>query len=567
MKHFVIFIFIFWASWTASAQVRYDADLHSPVDIPILLAANFGELRKNHFHTGLDIKTNGQEGYKLYAIADGYVSRVQISPFGYGKVVYVTHPELGITSVYAHCQKFIGNVADFVLAEQQKVAFFEIERYAEPHEVPVKKGQVIALSGNTGSSTAPHLHFEIRETDSERPINPLLFPLFNVADSRPPEIRGIKVYAVSQFGYRIPGKEKVVSVTPSNGKYLISGNKVTIPSHFCSESGGVGLAFRVIDRYDGAHNICGLYEGHLEVGTDTTYRQRMAMLDFAYNRQINTHKDYEDFKYKGVGYEKYFRTPHNLLPIYPNTGNGILGFFPNNTYPIRYSAFDFAGNLSALTFELSVLDGVLRNEDTPYDRYDPSYMYPDSVYHFSGADYQILFRDFLLYEPVPKKLIHHSGKLTFGDPRTPLDGFFTVRMKLPENVSVPEKALVVVNQGSQKPLGGTVKDGWIETKSRDFGVFQVVVDSVPPVISPRNFTPGGSMSGRNLLTMSISDGLAGLAYYGLFINGEYVVLEFEPKSTQHFASVKDLAPGKYELKIVARDKVGNETIKEFTLTR
>lgn len=556
-----------WISFLGKAQIRYDADLHAPVDIPILLAANFGELRKNHFHTGLDIKTNGQEGYKLYSIADGYVSRVQVSPYGYGKVVYITHPELGITSVYAHCQKFSGNVADYVLAHQQKAAFYEVELFPKPEELPVKRGQVIALSGNTGGSTAPHLHFELRETESERPINPILFPIFNVADSRPPEIRGIKVYAVSKFGYRIPGKEKVITVTPSGGKYVVSGNKVTVPAHFCSEHGGVGLAFRVIDRYDGAHNICGIYEGHLEVGSDTTYRQRMAILDFTYNRQINTHKDYEDFKFKGVGYEKYFRTPHNLLPIYPNTGNGILGFSPNNVYPIRYSAFDFAGNLSALAFELSILDGALRNEDTPFDQYDASYMYPDSVYHFSGEEYQILFRDFLLYEPIPKRVTYQSGKLTFGDSKIPLDGFFTLSMKLPAHVDKAEKAVIVVNQDSRKSLGGSVKDGWIRTQSRDMGSFEVVMDTTAPTIRPTNFVYGGSIAGKSVLTFAIADDLSGLVYYALFINGEYVVLEFEPKRSQHFASVKGLGPGTHACKIVARDKVGNELIKEFTLIR
>lgn len=566
MREVVIFLNIL-IHLNTSGQIRYDADLHPPVDIPILLAGNFGELRKNHFHTGIDIKTNGQEGYKLYSVADGYVSRVQVSPYGYGKVVYITHPELGITSVYAHCQQFKGNVADYVLQHQLKTAFFEVELYPKPGEVPVKRGQVIALSGNTGGSTAPHLHFEIRETETEFPINPILFTRIAIPDNRPPEIRGVKVYAVSQYGYRIPGKEKVVSVTPSGGKYVVSGNKVTLPSHFCSEHGGVGLAFRVIDRYDGAPNICGIFEGHLEVGSDTIYRQRMAMLDFAYNRQINTHKDYEAFVASKAGYEKYFRTPHNQLPIYPNSGNGILGFFPNNSYPIRYSAFDFAGNLSQLAFELSITEGPLRNEDTPFDRYDANYMYPDSVYHFKDANYQILFRDWVLYEPIPKNIHYTENRLTFGNPQTPLDGYFTLSMKLPNTVTQPDKAVIVVNNGSVKSLGGTFKDGWIQTKSRDMGIFEVVMDTLAPTIRASNFTPGGSIAGKSMLTFSIAEELSGLVYYALFINGEYVVLEYEPKRRQHFAYVKQLAAGKHAVKVVARDKVGNETMWEFSVTR
>ena len=561
-----ITLFIFTQSF---GQTPYEADLHSPVGIPIILAANFGELRTNHFHTGIDIKTEGKEGYRLYAIADGYVSRIKVSPTGYGKAIYIDHPELGITSVYAHCQNFSGEIYTYTLSEQKKAEFYEVELFPTENQLSVKKGDVVAISGNTGGSTAPHLHFEIRDTKTEHPLNPLMFKSFHVADSRAPEIRAIKLYAVSQYGYRIPGKEKTIATTKSGSRYVISGNKTTLPAHFCSEHGGVGLAVRVIDRYDAAQNVCGIYEGHLQVNGDTSYIQRMSRLDFDVNRQINTHMDYEEFKFKRLGYEKYFRTPHNKLPIYPYNGNGILGFYPGNSYILDYSAADLKGNKSPLSFELTISDGELRKEDTPYDMYDANYMYPDSVYQFNGEHYQILFRDQLLYEPLKKVVNWSDNVLTFGDVKAPLDGSYRLSMKLPPSISKPDKAVIEVTnyKGSKSSLGGVVKEGWITADVREMGSFTVKEDTIPPTVKNTNFVNGANISTKSLLTWSVSDDFSGLVYYALFINGQYTLLENEPKRNQLFVSVKDFPSGALELKLVARDAVGNEVEYLYSLTK
>jgi len=569
MKYLTWVIITLFTSTHSIGQVSYDADLHSPVGIPIILAGNFGELRSNHFHTGIDIKTEGKEGYKLYAIADGYVSRIKVSPTGYGKAVYINHPELGITSVYAHCQNFSGEIYTYTLIEQKKAEFYEVELFPSENQLRVKKGDVVAISGNTGGSTAPHLHFEIRETKTENPLNPLLFKFLKVADNRAPEIRAIKIYAVSQYGYRIPSKEKTIATVKSGNDYVISGNKTTVPAHFCSEHGGVGVAVRVVDRYDAAQNVCGIYEAHLKINGDTAYRQQMSRLDFNVNRQINTHMDYEEFKFKKLGYEKYFRTPHNKLLIYPNTGNGILGFYPGNSYQLDYSTNDVSGNVSRLKFELTISEGELRKEDTPYDRYDAAYMYPDSIYQFMGEDYQILFRDLLLYEPTKKIVSWANQTLTFGDSKTPLDGYYKLSMKLPPSIKNPEKAVIEVTnyKGGKSSLGGIVKEGWITADVREMGVFTVKEDTIPPTVRNSNFVNGANISTKSLLTWSVSDDFSGLVYYALFINGTYTLLEYEPKRNQLFASVKDFLSGTLELKLVARDVAGNEVDYIYNVTK
>ncbi|MDG1659255.1 MAG: M23 family metallopeptidase [Crocinitomicaceae bacterium] len=211
MIKFLLVCIFFSLSLTFSFGQSIPAEgYHAPLGIPLILSSNFGELRPNHFHMGIDFKTNNRIGYNLYSIEEGIVSRIKVSPYGYGKVVYIDHPN-GITSVYAHCSEFKGLVDSIVRATQEKEQNYAVEIFPKPNEIKLKRGEVFALSGNTGSSTAPHVHFEIRETKTEAALNPLVFG-FDIADSKKPEIRGLKIYGLTKDGYQHPGKSVVRSV-------------------------------------------------------------------------------------------------------------------------------------------------------------------------------------------------------------------------------------------------------------------------------------------------------------------------------------------------------------------
>ena len=213
-----------------------DYNFHKPLSIPISIGAYFGDLRPNHFHMGVDYRTNGVEGLNLHSISDGYVSRVRVTPYGYGKVVYINHSG-GLTSVYAHCSKFIGKLDSVVNVAKLNQQNNEIELYLDSNAVPLKRGEVFALSGNTGSSTGPHLHFEIRETATDTPLNPLLYGLGN-KDISKPTINSIKVYGLSNEGFIIPKKSKSINIT--NGK-LATGNTIVLPANFTMVYGAIGI--------------------------------------------------------------------------------------------------------------------------------------------------------------------------------------------------------------------------------------------------------------------------------------------------------------------------------------
>ena len=290
------------------AQVLPKPSYHSPLAIPLILSANFGEIRPNHFHMGVDFKTNGKEGLSLFSIDDGYVSRVKTSPYGYGKVIYINHPN-SITSVYAHCSSFEGKIDSLVRSVQFQQESTEIDVYLTPEDIKVTKGQRIARSGNTGSSTAPHLHFELRDTKTEEALNPLVFG-FDIPDHKTPILNSVKLYIVDENGYPIPGKSQALPINQAGKSFLLNGGGFTLEADCCALNEFVGLAINGIDTYDGAQNHCGLYETTLLKGQHVVFGQQIDRISFGDSRYVNSHTDYEEYKTHKSKYHKGFRTKH-----------------------------------------------------------------------------------------------------------------------------------------------------------------------------------------------------------------------------------------------------------------
>lgn len=565
-KFFCVFAFLSVCLFcTGQYKLDTNYNFHPPLKIPLILAANFGELRTNHFHTGIDFKTNRAEGYSIYSIDDGYISRIKVSPWGYGHAVYIDHYN-GLTSVYAHCSAFQGEIAKLAEDQQQKKQDFAIDYYPAKDSLKVTRGEMIALSGNTGGSTAPHLHFEIRETVSEHALNPLLFN-FDVSDTRKPTIRGLKVYALTEKGYRINKKQKTYSVFGANGTYRINNNVVSIPAHFSSSTGGVGFSFDAIDQLDAAENICGIYQSFLIVNNDTIFSQDMTKIAFESNRYINCHKDYEAYHNQRKHYHKSFKTPHNPLPIYPaHYNNGILQVKPDSSYSIKYYCEDVHGNSSSLAFTLKVEPGESSNVTSLYGT-SKEYLFPDSLFLEKDENVSLFFPPGLVYEPTPAKLNKKENNIHFGDHTIPLQEKYKLMLKIDE-LAYPEEKYIIKRKnkkGRSFSEGGVVKENWITAWINEFGSFSVEADTLPPLIYYKNFKNGQNVRGKQLF-WRIRDDLSGIDDYDLFIDNEWYLLRYEPKGNGKFYFKPDTElKGEKKVKIVVKDACGNIREEEYTL--
>ena len=553
-----LLIFAFINCFIGFSQVDNPSSFHSPLGIPLSISANFGELRPNHFHMGVDFKTNGVEGIELYAIEKGFISRVKVSPYGYGKVIYIDHPN-GITSVYAHCSKFKGILDSLVKKTQEKEENFEVEIYFTPTDIPVKKGELIALSGNTGSSTAPHLHFELRDTKTEIALNPLVYG-FNISDHITPEIKALKVYGVTAEGYQIPGKSKISPVSKGKFGYYIGGDQLLVPADYCSENGGIGFAFEVVDHVDNSQNICGLYASTLHSEKDTVFSQKLDKISFDQSRFVNSHKDYQEYSKSKRKFHKSYKTIHNPLGIYKSGRSGILFLKPKDSLQITYIVLDANANQSELKFKLKVAPGKLFSTVNLFPAW--KYLFPDSTYAFQGENAYFSAQKHTFYEPTLKNL-SLNGTFTFGDPATPIQNFVTVKLKLPakSGVSSSKYYISVVTAGGQKnSLSTSLEQNWAVAESKLLGTFQLVVDTISPAVKPLNFVGTEALISKNRLTWKVTENETEIKKYDLFIDGKWQLIEYETKGNYLIFNPSTPLSGKHTFQLVVKDSCGNTTI-------
>ena len=293
----ILFFFI----QTISAQ-----QLRQPFDFPILLSGNFGELRNNHFHSGIDFKTQGVEGKPIHAVQDGYVSRISVSPWGYGNGLYLTHPD-GTTTVYGHLQRFAPSIARYIKTQQYEQESFNVNLFLDPDQLPVKKGEIVAYSGNTGSSGGPHLHFEVRDTESEEVLDPIEYFKEKITDTRAPKIQGILVCPQPGKGV-VNGSSRKLElkpVTAKNGKQTITGK--------IEAWGEIGLAVKAYDYMDNTTNIYGVKDITLRQDSQIIYHSNLNRFAFDETRYLNSYVDYEEWKERRSFYMRSFVEPGNRL--------------------------------------------------------------------------------------------------------------------------------------------------------------------------------------------------------------------------------------------------------------
>lgn len=582
MKYLFFFIPLFLSAFATgqtyeAKNIDYDSyDFHPPMKIDLILAGNFGEMRDNHFHTGLDIKTGGVEGQRLYAIEDGYISRIRISPWGYGLALYINHPN-GLSSLYGHMQSFSPELDSLAYEKQKKNEAYILDENVLADSIFVKKGQFIGLSGNSGSSSAAHLHFEIRETATEDALNPLLFKCFRVKipDTTPPTISGIKLYAVTEKGYMIPGKSLYYPCKLVGDKLVVNdGNEIDVNA-LLTENSFLAFGFQTTDKLNGAGNVCGIYHTTFSKGETDLHEMKIDFVDFDHNRFLNTHQDYFEFEQNNKHIHKHFKTVVNPLAMYLQL-NGIINW-ETCAGPYLLTAIDVHGNKSSVSFTLAKPGSTYAKN--PFDK-TSDYYFPDSVNVMLREDFQILMEPATFYEPLQKifKRDTVSAYLTpiyqFGEYAVPVQQKFDVRIKVPElraNFPFYKLAVGLINDKERLSyVGGDYIDGWVEGAPRSFGKFVLVVDSVAPLIAPLDFIEGKIITKFKNLQLQITDNFSGVATYKAYLNGKWVLMEYDRREMKYIIPINDhnrpiLRTGNNKLRVVARDNKGNESEMGWTL--
>lgn len=534
----------------------------SPVEIPLLLSGNFGELRPNHFHSGIDIKTQGVEGYKVFSVAEGYVSRLKVSPWGYGNVVYITHPN-GYTSVYAHLQKFSAKIETYVKKAQYLNETWEIELFPKDSSLRVAKGEIIALSGNTGSSAAPHLHFEIRETVSEHAVNPLLFG-FDVKDNIAPVFSKVAIYPLNEESF-VNGKNAklLLDVIFSNGTYSI---KNTVPIQVY---GKIGIGITTHDQADGAHNLNGTYHVEVSNNNQTSYSHTLDKISFDETRAINSHIDYDYFTDKNKHIQKCFIEDCNPLNIYTHYSNkGSIEITSASTFKIKCVAKDLKNNTSTLSFEIFGNLAYKGKIEEKISSKPVRYLKCNEPHTFMQDNILVNFPANALYNDLNfefRKIDKIWGAVGLAyaihNDKTPLHTPINISIK---NTSISaearSKAVIVRLDSKEKwqSLGGTWHADYISASSKFFGTFYIRLDTVAPVIEPVNILPEKNMAKSSSIQLIVKDNLSGLKTYKGYINGKWVLMEYQPKTAKVIYYFDDkLLPGKHLFTLEAEDSVGN----------
>lgn len=551
MKYSIFFSLLFFIGSVQSGYAQEtDTDKPSftpPFDFPITFSGNFGEIRANHFHGGLDFKTGGTIGKPVRALADGYISRIRVT-HGSGYVLDVAYDN-GYSTINRHLSAFVGDVARRVEDLQYEKESWEVEITPEPDEYPVKAGQIIALSGNTGYSFGPHLHLDMIETATDEYIDPLPFFMNKVKDKTAPRAEGIMLF-------------------PQPGKGVVEGKQTRLafpahPTKPITAWGLIGAGIRAYDYMDGVQNKYGVKTVILEVDGEEVFRSTIDRFAYEENRYINswTHGQYM----------KSFIEPGNRLRMLQasNGNRGLVEINEERPYRFVYTLSDALGNTSKVRFTVQGQKTTI----APVEHREKYALKWDKVNYLQEPGLELVIPKGMLYDDV---LLNYSvradsGDIAFtyqlNDTRIPMHNACDLRIGLRRRpVEDVTKYYVagVTARGGKYRIGGKYEDGVMKVRIRDLGTYTVAVDTVPPVITPVNQAQWGR-TGK--IIFKAKDKETGINTYRGTIDGKYalfgkpnsisgnLVCELDPKHVEK--------GGKHVVEMTVTDGCGNRTTGQF----
>ncbi|GET45778.1 M23 family metallopeptidase [Capnocytophaga felis] len=526
-------------------------DFASPLDIPLLLSGNFGELRPNHFHAGVDFKTQGREGLNIYAVKEGYVSRIKVSAYGYGKALYITHPN-GYTSVYGHLQKFAPAIEAYIKKQQYARKSFEIDVYPKENELVVKKKQLVGLGGNTGSSAGPHLHFEIRDANSNA-LNPLLYG-YEIKDNIPPDVYQVMAYPLGREAQvnqsQLPQTVKLVK--QADGSYVA--DKIFA-------NGMIGFGLQSIDKQNDTHHQNGVYKVSLAVNGETHFQYVFDKLSFNEARYINTFIDYQTYVNKKSRVQLLYRGKGNRIStIYTvNKNEGQLDVQENMDYLVTITAEDIKGNVSKISIPVEGKKLKVK-EPRPVINGEVIVSGRNQYFTFDGGN--IYFPERTFYDDFLMQIESKNDTLTLHNPATAVHKLFNLSFN---NTKFSEKEakqvfIARLNEKNKPSAERTIyKNGLFTTRTRNLGRFTLMKDTIAPTLRPLNFKNNATVT-ASALKVEIKDDLSGIESYSATLNGQWILFEYEPKTqtlTFDFSDIDTKKTDTYKLEMTAKDGVGN----------
>jgi hypothetical protein len=539
------FFFFFLVHFILNAQ--FENKWVTPLEIPIQLSGTFGEFRNNHFHAGLDIRTQGREGLKVKSVQSGWINRIRVSVSGYGKALYIEHPD-GTTSVYAHLKKFGPKIESYVKEHQYQKETFQIHLFPKANEIQIEAGEVIGYSGNTGGSYGPHLHFEVRESKGQLPINPMRYPL-EIKDTQRPQIQNLFLYK----GIRpYKNRKELPLVRKNDSVYTTSG---------ISASGKINIGLRLFDRQSNSYNKNGIYSATVWLNGIEQFSYQMDRMSFDDSKYINLLIDYKEYVMNKRRIQRFIGHPSQKISFIDNQGpNGELNIEAGKSYQLLIEVKDYKNNSSYIEAYLTGVDNLTISDKEP-----ESLNLPTKDYLFQFENKSVYFPKGSFFDPIKLTVEERGDTLDLGLPYHALNKAYEIKYKIPEgdSLKIQQSFLAFLNKNNKtRFFSATVKDGYWVGKSKTLGSFVISRDSVPPTIVPVNFKEKQWLSNYSFLRFKISDDYSGLKKFRGEINGKWILLEHEPKNNSLIYDFNDLEfkEALHHLTIEAEDQVGNKTL-------
>lgn len=541
-----------------------------PVEAKIGLAANFGELRPNHYHMGLDCRTDQAQNKNVKAAADGYVAHVKVEPFGFGQAIYINHPN-GLTTLYAHLNEFFPALEEYVKEQQYKQHSWKVYLDIPPGMFPVKQGQFIAKSGNTGGSQGPHCHFEIRDAKTDKVLNPLLFG-FSIPDNVPPAIMRLAMYdrCVSTYGQ----SPKLFSLKKVSGGYITATPVIPV------NTDKISFGFSANDKQSNSSNPNGIYETILYLDDKEVVGFQLDSISYDETRYVNAHIDYKTRAGGGPYIEHISR-----LPGYPEggvykdiSGDGVIELTDDSVHQVSIVVKDTYGNASTLNFKIK--KGIIREngkQDDSASYHEQKEFHPGFVNIFESEDMQLILGPEDLYDSV--SFVHSEKNSTSQNSYSyihsvenglvPVHNFFTIRLKADKIVpaELHDKMLMKRTWGNKTDIVKAVRNGdWYTAFFREFGNFELIADDMPPVITG-GFRDNANLSKSFRVIFIPKDNNDEIENFNATLDNNW--LRFTNDKGRSFIYNFDemCSPGNHELVISVQDIAGNTSQKILHFTR